>query len=138
MILSIDGVGAFDHVSRARMFEQLLSNTQLHAFAPFVRQWYDTVSGFHWTDDNGQAHTTLQADGGEQGNALMPALFCLALPPAMVQISEAWPEGASAAPYLDDIYIFCEREDVVNLLGSVQEILSRVCHIDVSIGKLAA
>ena len=37
---SIDGVGAFDHVSRARIFESLLANPDLHDLIPFVRQWY--------------------------------------------------------------------------------------------------
>ena len=46
IVLSIDGVGAFDHICRARMFEQLLAHPSLQALVPFVRQWYATPSQF--------------------------------------------------------------------------------------------
>ena len=39
-ILCIDGVGAFDHVSRARMFERLLATPSLRPILPFARLWY--------------------------------------------------------------------------------------------------
>ena len=39
VILSIDGIGAFDHVSRARIFQELEANPELHNISPFVRQW---------------------------------------------------------------------------------------------------
>ena len=43
-ILCIDGVGAFDHVSRARMFERLLATPSLRPVLPFVRLWYSSPS----------------------------------------------------------------------------------------------
>ena len=36
-----------------------------------------------WTDEDGQTHAIHQGEGGEQGDALMPALFCLGLHDAL-------------------------------------------------------
>ena len=55
--------------------------------------------------DSGQTHVIHQGDGGEQGDALMPALFCLALKPALEAIKAYLPDGAWVVVYLDDIYV---------------------------------
>jgi hypothetical protein len=56
VIMTIDGVGAFDHVCRTRIFEQLHLIPALHGLIPFVRQWYSTLSVLAWTDAAGQTH----------------------------------------------------------------------------------
>ncbi len=38
-IVSIDGVGAYDHVSRARIFEELWRVESLHSLVPYVRMF---------------------------------------------------------------------------------------------------
>ena len=86
VMLSIDGVGAFDHVCGARMFEALFSVPPLHDLVPFVRQWYATPSRYLWRDDQGTPHEILQGDSGELADALMPALCCLALRTALQEI----------------------------------------------------
>ena len=138
VLLSIDGVGAFDHVSRTRMFEQLMANGSLHGLLPFVRLWYGVPSQFKWTNDEGKVYTIPQGDGGEQGDALMPALFCLALHSALEQIKADLPAGAEVIAYLDDIYVVCDPADVANVYDVIRATLRRTCHIDVNIGKLAA
>ena len=80
----------------------------------------------------------LQIDGGEQGDALMSALFCLALLPAMEELKSKLSSGAFAIAYLDDIHIICDKTDVVSNLTIAVEILKRICHIDVNMGKLVA
>eukprot|EP00973_Karenia_brevis_P048052 6668348-Karenia_brevis.AAC.1 len=125
IILSIDGIGAFDHVSRATMFNQLLSNSQLAGLVPYVRQWYAIASQFRWRDDNGTIHHITQAEGGEQGDALMPALFCLALHPAMQRIRALIPQDAIVIAYLDDIYIVCEPTDAGNILRQTRTVLGQ-------------
>ena len=135
--MSIDGVGAFDHVSRARMFEQLMGNSGLHGLLPFVRQWYGIQSKFVWRDNTGRARTILQGDGGEQGDALMPALFCLALHAALGRIRDNLPPGAEIIAYLDDIYVLCDPNDTTPILHYVADELLRTCNIDVNMGKLA-
>ena len=85
-LLSIDGVGAYDHVSRARMLTELWRVPELRELVPFVRLWLDRRSTFVWTDDEGTPFDIPQGEGGEQGAALTPALFCLAMRPALEEI----------------------------------------------------
>jgi len=138
VIVSIDGVGAFDHVCRARFFEELANNPQLNSLLPFVRQWYEGPSHFCWFDEHGTSHPVVQGDGGEQGDAMMPALFCLAMRGALIEIQSRLPENAFVVAYLDDVYIICNRGDAHGCYGIVQEVLRNRCHIDVNEAKLAA
>eukprot|EP00959_Pyramimonas_sp_CCMP1952_P109477 2289766-Pyramimonas_sp.AAC.1 len=64
---------------------------ELHGLLPFVRQWHAVQSKFKWRDCDGKVYTIRQGDGGEQGDALMPALFRLALRPALQRIQESLP-----------------------------------------------
>ena len=137
VLLSIDGVGAFDHVCRARFFEELLAHSELREILPFVRQWYGGVSKFLWHDDQGVAHEVTQGDGGEQGDALMPAFFCLAMRRALQEIQGILPSDAYVFAYLDDVYVICSRADVHGCYEAVRDILRLRCHNDVNVGKLA-
>ena len=105
---------------------------------PHVRQWYAIPSQFRWRDDQGQVHHRTQAEGGEQGDALMPALFCLALHPALQRIKALLPQDATIIAYLDDIYIICDGSDTAEILQQSDTVLGQLCHIDVNVGKLAA
>ena len=80
----------------------------------------------------------LQGDGGEQGDALMPGLFCLALWRALSEIQSNLPATAHVLAYLDDIYIICDRADVVNSFNVARNILHVFCNININMGKLAA
>ena len=86
----------------------------------------------------GVRHLIPQGDGGEQGDALMPALFSLALQPALERIRALLPQACHVLAYLDDIYAVCNKGDVVECLRIVGTVLRETCHIDVNIGKLAA
>ena len=46
--------------------------------------------------------------------------------------------GAPVIAYLDDIYIVCEPEDAALIFRMVEDVLFRVCHIDINHGKLIA
>ena len=50
-ILSVDAVGAFDHVSRGAMLEALLARRELHPLLPFAQQFYSSPSVWTWCDD---------------------------------------------------------------------------------------
>ena len=76
-VVSIDGIGAFDVVSRRAMLEGLQTVEGGDSAMPFVLQSY------LWEDQEGAVHTIVQAEGGEQGNPLMPALFSLGQHPAL-------------------------------------------------------
>ena len=46
-----------------------------------------------------------QGEGGEQGDPLMPALFALALAPALRSFQEELHPGEHVRAFLDDIYV---------------------------------
>ena len=70
-LLSIDGIGAFDLVSR-----------QLS----FVLQFCGSPSLYFWEDDSGVVHTVTHRRK-EQGDPLMPDLFSVGQYPALAAIS---------------------------------------------------
>ena len=65
-VLSIDGIGACDLISRGSML-QGLHNVAPSAL-PFVRQFYGSPSKYLWEDDSGTVHEIDQREGGEQGD----------------------------------------------------------------------
>ena len=67
-VLSVDCIGAYDHVLRAAMLDRLMQMPQARAFLPFVRLSYGRPSQLTWQDDSGQDRTLVQAEGGEQGD----------------------------------------------------------------------
>ena len=79
-VISIDGLGAFDQISRAAMLDGLLNVAHCGAVLPFVRNcgavlpfvrnFYGAPSSYLWGDRAGTVHTTRQGEGGEQGDAL--------------------------------------------------------------------
>ena len=99
-VLSVDGVGAFDHVSRASMFS-LLASHEAGACGSFLDLRYD---------NDGMAHVVEQGEGREQGDPLMPGLFALAQHPVtfissrgpVVRVSmgktRAWDAGGVLPP----------------------------------------
>ena len=79
-VLSTDGIGAFDLVSRQAMLQGLLRVAGGDSALPFVMQFYGAPS-FLWEDQDGVVRTITQAEGGEQGDPLMRALFPLGAHP---------------------------------------------------------
>ena len=74
-----DGVGAYDHVYRAAMMEKLHEVPSLQGLLPFVRATCANPTSNVWEDEDGVQHRIVQAEGGEQGDPLMPLLFSLAI-----------------------------------------------------------
>ena len=70
-----------------------------------------------WTDDAGAEHEVLQAEGGEQGDPLMPALYVVAPHPALEAVAAALQPGEGVFAFLDEIYIVCSPERVATLYG---------------------
>ena len=66
VVLSLDGVGAFDHVKRASFFRKLHAEPGLENLLPLVGMLYGSESRFLWTDSDGAVHTVVQAEGGER------------------------------------------------------------------------
>ena len=76
-ILSVDGVGAFDLISRNAM----------------MAGFYSSPSTFLWEDDVGTVHHIPQGEGGEQGDPLMPLLFGFGQHTALLEASDRLDEG---------------------------------------------
>ena len=73
-ILLIDGIGAYDHVYRSAFLKKLLNVPSLQGLLPFVRATYADPTSYAWVDEAGEVHHIVQAEGGEQGDPLMPLL----------------------------------------------------------------
>ena len=76
-VLSIDGLGAYDLISRNAMLEGLHGVEGGDQILPFVRCFYGSPSTFLWEDEMGVSQSIPQGEGGEQGDPLMPMLFAL-------------------------------------------------------------
>ena len=76
-MMSVDGVGAFDLISRSAMLTGLRDAPGCDSALPFVLQFYGRPSKHIWEDEQGEVHEVFQGEGGEQGDPLMPALFAL-------------------------------------------------------------
>ena len=61
-VLSIDGIGAFDLISRAAMLTALKAAPGCDRALPFVRQFYGRPSSYIW-EDGGTTHEIRQGEG---------------------------------------------------------------------------
>ena len=104
-VLSVDGVGAYDHVFRASMLSKLLEVPKLQPLLPFVRKAYGAPSCYRWDDADGQQHQIWQHEGGEQGDPLMPLLFSLAMHNALLEVKSQLQDGEFLFAFLDDVYV---------------------------------
>jgi len=100
-IVALDGIGAYDHVVRAEFFATLLHNAALAPLMPYARLFYAQDSTYVWYDDAGVAHEVRQGEGVEQGDALAPALFSLALHRALRVAEERLEHGEVLVAFLD-------------------------------------
>ena len=88
-----------------------------------------------WEDDHGQIHTLTQAEGGEQGDPLMPALFSLAQHPALERIQRRLRENELLLAFLVDIYVVCHADRGSSNFTMLQEELFQHSAIRVHLGK---
>ena len=120
-VSSLDGIGAYDHVSRACFLEELRNNADLAPLLPFVRLWYSRPSTYTWRDENGTVHNIPQAEGVEQGDPLSPLLFSLAVHAALTHAQESLREGEYLFAFLDDVYTVtpkCRATEVARLVAT--------------------
>ena len=85
-VLSVDGIGAHDTISRRAMLSGWCGIWKEETVLPFVLQFSGSPSSYLWEDSEGVVHEVLQGEGGEQGDALMPALFSLGQHDTLVAI----------------------------------------------------
>ena len=105
-VISIDGIGACDLISRNAMLEGLLRMEKGDQILPFVRCFFGIPSTYLWDDEMGVTQHIHQGEGGEQGDPLMPMLFTLGQHPALAAAQERLRGNELLFAYLDD-YAVC-------------------------------
>ena len=109
-VVSLDGVGAYDHISRRCMFDGLFASPALAPLIPLVRLFYGGDSEYLFYDASGAAHSVLQSEG-EQGDPLMPGLFAVGIHQALRAAHSSFEPGEDLFAFLDDTYISCPTAD---------------------------
>ena len=65
-ILFVDGISAYDLISRRAMLSGLCRVEGGNQVLPFVKFFYGSPSQYWWEDDKGIVHEVDQGEGGEQ------------------------------------------------------------------------
>ena len=65
-VLSLDGIGAYDHVLRSAMMGKLLEEEDLRGLLPFVRMVHSQPSRYHLEDEDCCRKEICQHEGGKQ------------------------------------------------------------------------
>ena len=134
-VTSIDGVSAFDLISRGAMMTGLMRVEGGSAALPFVRMFYGALSEYFWEDSCGTVHTIPQGEGGEQGDALMPLLFAVGQHSALEEASAQLLLGEHLFAFHDDTYMVTMRECVGVVSAIVEEQLRTRARIRIHCGK---
>ena len=134
-VLSVDGIGAYDHVFRGAMLSKLLSEPALHGLLPFVRAMYSEESHYTWRDDSGNLHDIVQCEGGEQGDPLMPLLFSLGIHDALSEAKNMMGEEEHLLAFLDDVFIVSEPDRTRSGYNTLGDELSTRAGIHLHAGK---
>ena len=95
-VLGVDGISAYNHNSRAAMFEGGAVSAR-----SFVRMFHGVQSTHMFCDATGQGQHIIQA-GGEQGDLLMPGLYAVGAHPALQAAHSQLQPGEERFAYLND------------------------------------
>ena len=79
-----------------------------------------------------------QAEGGEQGDPLMPLVFSIGIQGALEEVAESLRCGEQLCAFLDDVYLLCEPSRVKALYTWLSEALTRTTGIQLRQGKTRA
>ena len=91
-----------------------------------------------WTDDAGTVHTIRQAEGGEQGCPLMPALYSLAQHDALAAADAELLPSEVVLSFLDDLYIVTSRDRAGAAFREVATSVESRAGVQTNLGKLRA
>ena len=119
-VLSVDGISTYDTISRVAMLRGLRSMEGGDALLPFVSQFYGSLSTYLWEDEEGGVHE-IWCEGGEQGDALMPALFSLGQHGALEAIQARLRPSERLMAFLDDIWCVSSPERTTVGFTAIQE-----------------
>ena len=134
-VASLDGIGAYDHVSRACFLEELRENPELAPLLPFVRLWYSRPSTYTWRDEHNTVHNIPQAEGVEQGDPLSPLLFSLAVHASLRHANESLREGEYLFAFLDDVYTVTPKNRATEVARMVASRIHEHAGVEPKLGK---
>ena len=92
-MLSVDAVGAFDHVARQSMLNALLERPDLRPLLPYARQFYAAPSIYTWYDGLGAAHDIVPGEGKRRTRRSPDARPVLFSHPASIARNRRAPAG---------------------------------------------
>ena len=102
---------------------------------PFVHMFYSSPSSYLWEDDSGVVRTIQQGEGGEEGDALMPLLFCVGQHADLEKLQAMSRPNERLLAYLDDVYVVSKPDWVGAVYTALQESLWVHVRIRVHGGK---
>ena len=88
-----------------------------------------------WQDDSGVTHEIHQGKGGEQGDALMPALFSLGQHLALVAVHRQLGPNERSHAFLDDVYARCSPDRVIPIFNLLRRELWYHSRIQIHLGR---
>ena len=133
IVISLDGVGAYDHVSRAAFMTKLREVAP--ELLPFVRLFYCQASTYYWWDGEGTRHEVQQGEGCEQGDALAPALFALGQHAALERAAAELQPGEFLGAFLDDLYVVTRPERARAAFDSTTRAVQELAGVQTNLGK---
>ena len=123
-VVSVDGIGAYDHISRNAMMRGLRHVVEGDRILPFALAFYGKPSTYIWEDDVGDVHQIPHAD------ALLHRPT-----PCIGSSRRNLREGERLFTYLDDLYIICQPDRVGEVHGLSQQHLWNHTRISLDSGK---
>ena len=134
-VVSIDGISAYDLISRRAMLSGLAGVEGGAKVLPFVNLFYGSPSTYIGGRMQWVPCMRFTRVRGEQGDAMMPLLFSLGQHPALEAVSRQLRAGELLFAFLDDVYVVCSpaRVGVVHTL--LENALWRHACIQVHAGK---
>ena len=97
--------------------------------------FYGQPSEYLWYDEDGNCRSVTQAEGGEQGDPLMPALFALGQHPALQEVQGSLAPDEALFAFLDDVYVLCRPQRARAIFDHLAAALQRHCGIGINMGK---
>ena len=116
------------------MLGRLLEMPGARELLPFVRLSYAQPSCYGWHDQEGR-WTVTQAEGGEQGDPLVPLLFSIGIQGALEEVARSLEPGEQLCAFLDDVYLLCQPSRVKTLFTVLSDALLRHAGIHLHQGK---
>ena len=136
VVVSLDGIGAFDHVKRAAFLRKLRNTPSLQHLVPFARMLCSTESRFFWADSESRTHAIRQGEGGEQSDPLTPAFYAVAQHDALEAARGELLPSEHILSFLDDLYVVTTKARAAAAFRVVAEEVERRAGVRSHLGKL--